>query len=49
MDGTQTGINNNPDNPRSVTVFVNANPGMLVGDNAGVDTLHKWHRHEHEG
>ena len=39
MDGTETGINNNPEIP-GVAVFVNVNPGMLVGDDAGVNTLH---------
>ena len=38
VDGTETGINNNSDIP-GVAVFANANPGMLVGNNAGVDAL----------
>ena len=38
VDDTETIINNNPEIP-GVAVFVDANPGMLVGDDAGVDTL----------
>ena len=37
VDDTETIVNNNPEIP-GVAVFVN--PGMLVGDDAGVDTLH---------
>ena len=38
-NGTETGTNTNPE-IIGVAVFVNTNPGMLVGDNAGVDALH---------
>ena len=39
MNGTETGIIINPEIP-GVAVFANANPGMLVGNDAGVDALH---------
>ena len=39
MDGTETGINSNPEIP-GVAVFVNTNPGMIVCNNAGVNALH---------